>query len=182
MALSLFSLDGKTALVTGGNGGLGRGIALGLRSVGANVVVTGRNPEKNEAIGRDLGENGMTVSLDVRDELAVEGTASEVAARFGSLDVLVNNAGIAEGDSILDLTREDWDAVVDTNLTGSILCAKHVSRAMVDSGNGGKIINIGSIYSVYGTPGSAGYGAPPRLVFWALPVVWRSNLHLTTSR
>ena len=156
---SMFSLEGKTALVTGGNGGLGRGMALGLRSAGAQVAVTGRNPDKNEAVGRELGDSGMTLSLDVRDELAVQEVVSEVVARFGSLDILINNAGIASGDSVLDLTQQDWDAVVDTNLTGPFLCAKHAGRAMVAAGNGGKIINIGSIYSVYGTPGFAGYGA-----------------------
>lgn len=156
---SMFSLEGKTALVTGGNGGLGRGMALGLRSAGAQVAVTGRNPDKNEAVGRELGDSGMTLPLDVRDELAVQEVVSEVVARFGSLDILINNAGIASGDSVLDLTQQDWDAVVDTNLTGPFLCAKHAGRAMVAAGNGGKIINIGSIYSVYGTPGFAGYGA-----------------------
>jgi len=156
---SLFSLEGKTALVTGGNGGLGRGMALGLRSAGANVVVTGRNPEKNEAVGLELGDNGMTVTLDVRDEDAVQEAINDVVARFGSLDILINNAGVALGDSVLDLTREEWDTVLDTNLTGPFLCAKHAGQAMVASGNGGKIVNIGSIYSVYGTPGFAGYGA-----------------------
>ena len=159
MSLLSFSLEGKTALVTGGNGGLGRGIALGLRSAGARVVVTGRNPEKNEAIARELGDDGLTIPLDVRDEDAVRDAVSEVVANFGSLDILVNNAGIERGGSVLDLSREDWDAVIDTNLTGSFLCAKHAGRAMVAAGDGGKIVNIGSIYSVYGTPGFANYGA-----------------------
>ncbi len=159
MSLSSFSLEGKTAFVTGGNGGLGRGIALGLRSAGANVAVTGRNPEKNEAIARELGEDSVTISLDVRDENAVRLAVSEVAANFGSLDILVNNAGVERGGSVLDLSQEDWDAVIDTNLTGSFLCAKHAGRAMVAAGNGGKMINIGSIYSVYGTPEFANYGS-----------------------
>ena len=98
MTASLFSLEGKTALVTGGNGGLGRGMALGLRSAGANVVVTGRNPEKNEAVGLELGANGMAVTLDVRDEDAVQEAINDVVVRFGSLDILINNAGVALGD------------------------------------------------------------------------------------
>ena len=77
-SLLSFSLEGKTALVTGGNGGLGRGIALGLRSAGATVVVTGRNPEKNEAIARELGDDGLTVSVDVRDEDAVRDAVSSM--------------------------------------------------------------------------------------------------------
>ena len=108
MSLSSFSLEGKTAFVTGGNGGLGRGIALGLRSAGANVVVTGRNPEKNEAIARELGEDSVTISLDVRDENEVRLAVSEVVANFGSLDILVNNAGVERGGSVLDLSQEDW--------------------------------------------------------------------------
>lgn len=156
---SLFSLEGKTALVTGGNGGLGRGMALGLRSAGANVAVTGRNPEKNDAVGRELGVNGMTVSLDVRDEGAVREAVSDVVARFGSLDILVNNAGVALGGPVLNLTQEDWNVDLATNLTGSFLSAKHAGRAMVAAGNGGKMVNIGSSYSIYGTPAFVGYGA-----------------------
>jgi 2-deoxy-D-gluconate 3-dehydrogenase len=159
MSLSSFSLEGKSAFVTGGNGGLGRGIALGLRAAGARVAVTGRSPEKNESITRELGENGLTLSLDVRDEDAVREAVSEVVSNFGSLDILVNNAGIVLGGSVLDMPQEDWDAVIGTNLTGSFLCAKHAGRAMVAAGNGGKIINIGSAYSVYGTPKFVEYGA-----------------------
>ncbi|MDA2979407.1 MAG: glucose 1-dehydrogenase [Actinomycetota bacterium] len=159
MMASLFSLEGKTALVTGGNGGLGRSMAIGLRSAGANVVVTGRNSEKNNAVSHELGDSGMTVSLDVRDENAVREAVSEVVARFGSLDILVNNAGVAHRGPVLNLTQEDWDIDLDTNLTGSFLCAKHAGQAMVAAGNGGKIVNVGSIYAIYGTPASVSYGA-----------------------
>ncbi len=159
MSLSLFSLEGKTALVTGGNGGLGRGMALGLRSAGARVAVTGRNPEKNAAVAKELGDQGMALSLDVRDEEAVERTVAEVVDGFGRLDILVNNAGVVRGGPVLERTLQDWDAVIETNLTGSFLCAKHAARAMVTRGQGGKIINIGSIYSIYGTPRFAGYGS-----------------------
>lgn len=159
MSLSSFSLEGKTALVTGGNGGIGRAIALGLRGAGSGVAVTGRNSEKNGAIARELGDDGMTIPLDVRDEVAVREAVSEVVANFGSLDILVNNAGIFRGGSSLEMSREDWDAVIENNLTGSFLCAKHAAQAMVEAGNGGKIINIGSIYSVYGTTKSVDYGS-----------------------
>lgn len=159
MSLSPFSLEGKTALVTGGNGGLGRAIALGLRDAGASVAVTGRNPDKNSAIALELGEHGLALPLDVRDETAVRNTVSEVIAKFGSLDILINNAGIVRGGSSLEMPREDWDAVIETNLTGSFLCARHAARAMVEAGNGGKIINIGSAYSVFGTPKFVEYGS-----------------------
>jgi 2-deoxy-D-gluconate 3-dehydrogenase len=159
MTLSLFSLEGKTAFVTGGNGGLGRGIALGFRDAGARVIVAGRSPEKNDAIACELGEDGMTISLDVRDEGAVQKAVSTIISNFGSLDILVNNAGVVLGGSVLDMPQEDWDSVIGTNLTGSFLCAKHAGRAMVAAGNGGKIINIGSVYSAYGTPKFVEYGA-----------------------
>jgi 2-deoxy-D-gluconate 3-dehydrogenase len=159
MSLSSFSLEGKCALVTGGNGGIGRGIALGFRAAGARVAVTGRSAEKNAAVARELGDEGMTISLDVRDEDAVQKAVAEVVSGFGSLDILVNNAGIVLGGSVLDMPKEDWDSVIDTNLTGSFLCAKHAGQAMVAAGNGGKIINIGSVYSVFGTPKFVEYGA-----------------------
>ena len=159
MPISLFSLEGKTALVTGGNGGLGRGMALGLRSAGANVAVSGRNRTKNEAIARELGDDGLTIPLDVRDEDEVQSAVSEVVTNFGSLDILINNAGVGRGGPALDMPLEDWEAVIATNLTGSFLCAKHAGRAMVAAGNGGKIVNIGSAYSVYGTPEFVDYGS-----------------------
>ena len=159
MSMSLFSLEGKTALVTGGNGGLGRGMALGLLSAGANVAVSGRNHAKNDAIARELGDNGLTIRLDVRDEDMVQAAVSEVVTTFGSLDILINNAGVGRGGPALDMSLEDWEAVIATNLTGSFLCAKHAGRAMVAAGNGGKIVNIGSAYSVFGTPEFVDYGS-----------------------
>ncbi len=159
MSIAAFSLEGKTALVTGGNGGLGRGIALGLRAAGARVAVTGRDTDKNRAMAQELGEHSLVVSLDVRLEDAVRDTVAKVVSAFGALDILVNNAGIERSGPVLDMSQDDWEAVIDTNLTGSFLCAKHAGQAMVAAGNGGKIINIASIYSIYGTPRLAGYGA-----------------------
>jgi 2-deoxy-D-gluconate 3-dehydrogenase len=97
--------------------------------------------------------------LDVGDETDVQNTIARVIDRFGRLDTLVNNAGIARGGPVLEMTREDWEAVITTNLTGSFLCAKHAAKAMAARSQGGKIINIGSIYSHYGAPQFAGYGA-----------------------
>ncbi len=157
MNQELFSLEGRVALVTGGNSGLGRAMALGMQNAGAQVVVTGRNPEKNKAIREELGDPQAVLSLDVRNEEAVEETVSEVIARFGRLDILVNNAGGVRMGSILDLTLDDWDAIIGTNLTGSFLCARHAARAMIPQNSGGKIINIGSMYSILGRGGSANY-------------------------
>jgi 2-deoxy-D-gluconate 3-dehydrogenase len=155
----LFSLAGKVGLVTGGNGGLGRAIALGLRSAGARIAVTGRNPEKNAAIGQELGDPDSVFALDVRDEEAVERTVGQIVERYGRLDILVNNAGLFRGGSVLSLTREDWDEVLATHLTGAFLCAKHAANAMVKAGNGGKIINVGSMYSIFGPPRFPDYAA-----------------------
>lgn len=159
MILSMFSLEGKTALITGGNGGLGRAIALGLRAAGARLAVTGRNAEKNETIAQELGDAGMVFALDVREEDAVQHTIDQVVERFGRLDILVNNAGLFRGGSVLELAREDWEAVISTHLTGSFLCAKYAAKVMVTQGQGGKIINIGSIYSLFGAPDFVDYGA-----------------------
>lgn len=150
--MDLFSLEGKVALVTGGNGGLGEGMALALRAAGAKVAITGRDPAKNSAAAVKLGGAQFVFSLDVRDEVAVKATVNEVVKRFDRLDILVNNAGLVRGGPIADLSREDWDAVISTHLTGSFLCSKHASKAMIAAESGGKIVNIGSIYSLFGPP------------------------------
>lgn len=145
-----FSLDGRVALVTGGNGGLGLAMAHGLQAAGAQVAVTGRNPAKNQTAAAALGAEALVLSADVRDEAAVAKAVAAVVARFGRLDILVNNAGLARGGLVAEQARADWDAVVETHLTGAFLCAKHAARAMLARGEGGKIINIGSMYSVFG--------------------------------
>lgn len=159
MTISLFSLEGKIALVTGGNGGIGRAIALGFRDAGAQVIVTGRNPEKNLAMSSLLGQTGEVVTLDVRDEESVEHIMNHVLNHFGHLDILVNNAGLFRGGPVIDLSQDDWDAVIGTHLTGSFLCAKHAARVMVTGNAGGKIINIGSAYSLFGRSGFSDYAA-----------------------
>ena len=159
MERDLFSLEGRVALVTGGNGGLGRAMALGMKHAEAQVVVTGRNPEKAVEIGEELGDPTSVLSLDVRDEEPVERAVSDVASRFGRLNILINNAGGRKGGSISDLTRDDWDSVVSTHLTGSFLCAKHAAKVMITRETGGKIINIGSMFSVFGIRGGANYSA-----------------------
>jgi NAD(P)-dependent dehydrogenase (short-subunit alcohol dehydrogenase family) len=159
MRVDRFSLQGKVALVTGGNRGIGRAIALGLQAAGAEVAVTGRDAERNAAVGRELGDPSRAFLMDVRDEEAVQATVRKVVERWESLDILVNNAGIVHADPVLSLSRADWAAVLDTNLTGMFLCAKHAAAAMVDRGRGGKIINIASIYAIFGPPSFAAYGA-----------------------
>jgi 2-deoxy-D-gluconate 3-dehydrogenase len=159
MADDLFSLHHRVALVTGGNRGLGRAIALGFQRAGAQVAITGRDPTQNAAVRRELADPAAVFTLDVRDEGVVISTVTQVVERFGRLDILVNNAGVVHGSSVLALSRTDWDADIETNLTGMFLCAKHAAVAMIARGAGGKIINLGSIYSLFGTPSFAGYGA-----------------------
>lgn len=159
MDMQLFSLEGRTALITGGNGGIGRAMALGLKEAGAQVAVTGRNPEKNKAIAAELGDAQLVFELDVKDETGVERTVREVVEQFGHLDILINNAGTVHSGPFIDLSLEEWNNVIGTNLTGAFLCSKHVARAMIKRGTGGKIINISSIYALFGPPDFADYPA-----------------------
>lgn len=158
MTTAQFDLTGRTAVVTGGNGGLGRALALGLQAAGARVAVTGRNPAKNAAMQRELADPGAVFSLDVRDEAAVTPVLQAAAERLGGLDILVNNAGLYQGEGgTLALSRADWQAVLDAHLTGSFLCAQAAARLM--RGRGGKIINMGSMYSLFGAPAFPHYAA-----------------------
>jgi 2-deoxy-D-gluconate 3-dehydrogenase len=157
MTAELFDLTGKVALVSGGNAGLGRAMALGLAAAGARVAVTGRDPARNEAIARELGGASLVLAGDVREERSVEAAVHDVVQHLGGVDVLVNNAGNYLGGSVLDLDLADWHAVLDTHLTGALLCSKYVSRVMVEQGRGGKIINIGSMYSLFGPPAGVPY-------------------------
>ena len=155
----LFSLKGRVALVTGGNGGLGRVIALAYREAGAQVVVTGRNPDKNEAIGQEMGDPQSVLLLDVYDEAAVERAIAQVNERFGRLDILVNNAGQSRRGSVPDVSKADWEDIINVNLTGPFLCATHAAKRMIAGGRGGKIINVSSLYALFGPPNVASYAA-----------------------
>ena len=156
MSSNMFSLRGKVALVTGGNSGLGKAMALGMRDAGASVAVTGRDKDKNAAIAGELGEHAV-LSLDVRNGEEVAATVATVTERFGRLDILINSAGLFRGGPLLEMTRHRWQAVIDTHLTGSFLCAQAAARAMIAHGDGGKIINIGSMYSIFGSPDFVDY-------------------------
>lgn len=154
-----FSLAGRVALVTGGNGGIGLAMAAGLARAGARVAVTGRNPGKNDEARTSLGGDHLVLTADVREEDSVAAAVRAVVDRFGRLDVLVNNAGGVAGGPVTELSLAAWRAVIDSHLTGAFLCAKHVAAHMRDQGTGGKIINIGSMYSLFGPPDFADYAA-----------------------
>ena len=152
MSEGMFDLSGKVAVVTGGNGGIGLGIAEGLAGAGADVVVAARSREKTaRAVERleGLGVKALGLTVDVRDEASVAAMISSTVEQFGRLDVLVNNAGIGIRKAPEDYTLDEWDQVIGINLTGSFLPCRDVYHHMKSAG-GGKIINIGSMTSIFG--------------------------------
>jgi 2-dehydro-3-deoxy-D-gluconate 5-dehydrogenase len=149
----LFSLHGRVAVVTGGNGGLGLAMARALRAAGAKVVVTGRDPDKNAAVSHEFEVR----PLDVTDAAAVARFFDDIGRDHGA-DILVNNAGVYLDDPVSEGDLSAWERMIDVNLTGSLRCARAAARHMREAGSG-KIINVGSVYSVFGHPCSAGYAA-----------------------
>jgi 2-deoxy-D-gluconate 3-dehydrogenase len=148
----MFTLKGKVALVTGGNGGIGLGIARGLARAGAAVAVVGRNAGKNEAAVKELGALGVKaigLVADVTDRKQVDQAVAETVSKLGGLDILVANAGTNIRKKPQDYTSEEWHQVVDTNLTSMFICCQAVHPEMVKRG-GGKIVTIGSMTSLFG--------------------------------
>jgi gluconate 5-dehydrogenase len=156
-----FDLTGKTALVTGASRGLGRAFALTLARAGADVAITSRTlpslDDTRRAI-KDLGRRCLPVVLDVRTEASIRSAVAAVQAHFGRIDILVNNAGCNIRKPALEVTWEDWNTILDTNLRGPVFVAQAVARHMVGQGSG-RIINIGSVTSVAGYAGLGPYGA-----------------------
>ena len=157
----MFDLTRKVAVVTGGNGGIGLGMARGLARAGARVVVAGRNQAKSAlAVGelQALGCDAVAIQVDVNDEASVEALMAAAVQRCGRLDILVNNAGINIRKPAQELALDEWRRVVDTNLTSIFLCSRaayvHMKRA-----GGGKVINIGSMLSIFGASFAPAYGA-----------------------
>jgi 2-dehydro-3-deoxy-D-gluconate 5-dehydrogenase len=148
----VFDLKGRVAIVTGGNGGIGLGMARGLAAAGARVVVAGRDQKKSKAAVEDLtgrGAEAFAVAVDVTDEAAVGRMVGATLERWGRLDVLVNNAGINIRKPVHELALDEWHRVLDTNLTSAFLCSK-AAYAPFKKAGGGKIINIGSMMSIFG--------------------------------
>jgi 2-dehydro-3-deoxy-D-gluconate 5-dehydrogenase len=153
--MRMFDLSGRVAVVTGGNGGIGLGMAKGLAAAGAAVVIGARNAAKAEAALTELGGNGAFIAFDVADETSCRAMIAQTAERFGRLDILVNNAGASIRKPPEAYTSAEWHAVLDTNLTGAFLCSQAAHPVMKENG-GGKIINIGSMFALFGS----GYAAP----------------------
>ena len=159
--MKLFDLTGRVAIVTGGNGGIGQGMALGLGQGGAKLAIVGRNAEKNAAAVAALGELGadaIGLEADVTAEGDCQGLVERTLAHFGRVDILVNNAGINIRKQPQDYTLAEWHAIVDGNLTSAFLCARAVYPALLKAG-GGKIINNASLSAILGIPFAAPYGA-----------------------
>jgi NAD(P)-dependent dehydrogenase (short-subunit alcohol dehydrogenase family) len=146
--LDAFSLDDRTAVVTGGNRGIGRAIARALAEAGADVVVANRDEEAGEraasAVAEATGVETAAIPVDVADESSVCELMDRTVERFGGVDVLVNNAGITRNVPAEAMDAEDWHDVLDVNLTGVFFCSKHCGRAMIEAG-GGVIVNVSSV-------------------------------------
>ena len=158
---TMFDLKGKVAIVTGGNSGIGMGIARGLAHAGARLVIAARNEEKSNATVRDLqtaGFEAFALRVDVSNEQSIEDMVQETAKRSGRIDILVNNAGMNIRKPVQDLLLNEWRQVLDTNLTSTFLCARSVYPHM-KQGGGGKVINMGSMLSLFGAAQLPAYGA-----------------------
>ena len=142
--------------MTGGNGGIGLGMAGGLADAGAKVVLAGRNQAKGDAAAATLGRGAVFIAADVTQKAQCLELVAQTVATFGRLDILINNAGIAVRKNPEDYTEEEWHRVMDTNMTSAFLCSQAAYPAMVQAG-GGKIINIGSVMSQMAAPHAAPY-------------------------
>ena len=154
----MFELNGKVAIVTGGNGGIGLGMARGLAGAGARVVVAGRNREKSAAARDELGAGAIAIDVDVTREDSVASLFQRTVEQCGRLDILVNNAGINIRKPPETLSLAEWREVIDTNLTSAYLCS-HAAYPEMKKAGGGKIINIGSMMSIFGASFAPAYAA-----------------------
>jgi gluconate 5-dehydrogenase len=161
MSSELFDLSGRVAMVTGASRGLGRHMALALAQAGADLVITSRDTTHLTAAESEIkaaGRQVLCVPLDVRSLESIQQMVAAAEKFYGHLDILVNNAGCNVRKPALDVTWEDWNLILDTNLRGSFFVAQEVARRMIPRGYG-RIINIGSVTSVAGYAGLGPYGA-----------------------
>jgi NAD(P)-dependent dehydrogenase (short-subunit alcohol dehydrogenase family) len=150
----LFNLTGRVAIITGGSIGLGRQMAEGLAEMGANIILCARKAERTQQAAAELqqlGVKAISLACDVKDQASVGETVDAAFSEFGRIDILVNNAGISWGAPVEEMRLEDWNKVIQTNLTGTFLCAQAVGKVMIRQGRG-KIINIASVAGLGGAP------------------------------
>ena len=160
--MKLFDLSGRVAVVTGGNGGIGRSLALGCASAGAAVAIVGRNEEKNQHVLGELQEIGnpaMALRIDLSQRNQLEPALHEIERQLGPVEILINNAGIVSlSGGVLQESTEDWDQVIETQLSTVFLFSKFAAKSMTKR-KAGKIINIGSMYSYFGSAVAPSYSA-----------------------
>jgi len=157
---NLFDLSGKTAIVTGGSGGLGRAVARGLAAFGADVAVTARTLsalEETAAEVRETGQKAIPISCDVSDPKSVEEMMAKALADLGKVDILVTGAGIAYRQPAEEMDIAEWQKVMDVNVKGTFLCCQAVAKHQIARGEGGNIVTVSSIRGSQGHP--AGYSA-----------------------
>ncbi len=166
MVLERFRLDGKVAVVTGAGRGLGQQMALALAEAGADVVCAARTQEQIEATAeavRALGRRAIAVPTDVSDSSRCDALVQACLDEFGQIDVMLSNAGIGDArghaQELWDVTDEDWHATIDVNLSSAFYCARAASKAMIDRGEGGVIVNVASGTALRAYPAGFVYGA-----------------------
>src|SRR6476620_2980587 len=150
----LFDLTGRVAVITGGSIGLGRQMAEALAEMGANLVLCARKKERCEQAAHEmekLGVRALALACDVKDQSSVEQLVATTVSEFGRVDVLINNAGISWGAPTESMTLAEWNKVMETNLTGTFLCAQAAGKIMLKQGSG-KIINMASVAGIRGAP------------------------------
>ena len=147
VTLQPFDLKGRVAVVTGGNGGIGLGMARGLAAAGAKVVVAGRNAQKSAAAAKEIG--GIAIEVDVRSEASLKALIAGTVRSLGRLDILVNNAGINIRKQPQEYTLAEYHEVMNTNLTSAFACSQ-LAYPEIKKAGGGKVINIGSMMSIFG--------------------------------
>jgi 2-deoxy-D-gluconate 3-dehydrogenase len=159
--MNLLDLSGRVAIVTGGNGGIGLGMAKGLAGAGAAIVVAGRNGAKNQAAVNELeaaGAKAAAIEVDVTSEDSCRALVAGAAERFGRVDILINNAGTNIRRQPQEYAVAEWQTVIETNLTSAFILSQAAYPEMVKAG-GGKIINIGSMMSIFGASFAVPYAA-----------------------
>ncbi len=161
MGKHAFDLGGRVALVTGGNGGIGLGMAAGLAKAGASIAIAARDQAKMEAARAALEQTGatvMTATVDVADRSSIDDMVALVIERLGRVDIMVANAGINIRKAPQDYAPDEWQKILDVNLNGPFFCAQAVYPHMLEQG-GGKIITIGSMASIFGLPFASAYAS-----------------------
>jgi 3-oxoacyl-[acyl-carrier protein] reductase len=154
-------MNNRIAFVTGASRGIGRACALALSEAGCRVAIAARNVEKLEEVATEIragGREAFAVPIDLAHEPSIKEALTRTAREFGAIEILVNNAGITRDGLAMRMKRDDWDAVIDTNLTGSFLCIQQVMPAMMKA-RWGRIINITSVVGEMGNAGQANYSA-----------------------